>query len=221
MNIAHPIDMTTWPRREHFEHYLDRVPCTYAVTVDIDVTEMVTALRESGRKTYIAQVWALATVVNAHDEFRMTLTDERTPATWDVLHPAFTVFNPQRETFACVWAAFDQDFTRFHDSAAHLLERYKSATTFFPQGDMPANTFDVSSLPWTQFTSFSLQIDAGWDHLVPIFTLGRYFERDSRMFLPLAIQMHHAAADGFHTARLIEDLRALVGEPTWLNSPFD
>ena len=217
MNVAHPIDMVSWPRREHFEHYLDRVPCTYALTVDIDVTEMVAALSRSRWKTYIAQVWALASVVNAHDEFRMTLTEERAPATWDVLHPAFTVFNHERETFACVWVEFDRDFESFHDAAAPLLERHKSAATFFPQGDLPANTFDVSSLPWTHFTGFSLQIDAAWDHLAPIFTLGRQLDRDGRTFLPLAIQMHHAAADGFHTARLIDEFTALVGDPTWLS----
>lgn len=218
MNVAHPIDLATWPRREHFEHYRDRVPCTYAVTVEVDVTRMVAALRDSERKTYIAQVWALASIVNRHAEFRMTLTDDGEPAIWDMLHPAFTVFNPERETFACVWSAFDSDFGRFHDAAAPLLEIHRSATSFSPQGDAPANTFDVSSLPWTQFTGFSLQIDGGSNHLLPIFTLGRYIERDGRTFLPLAIQMHHAAADGFHTARLVDEFTDLVGDPTWLTS---
>lgn len=218
MNTAHPIDLATWPRREHFEHYRDRVPCTYAVTVEVDVTDMVVALRDSERKTYIAQVWALASIVNRHAEFRMTLTDDGEPAVWDVLHPAFTVFNPERETFACVWSAFDSDFARFHDAAAPLLETHRTATSFFPQGDAPSNIFDVSSLPWTQFTGFALQIDGGSNHLLPIFTLGRYFERDGRTFLPLAIQMHHAAADGFHTARLVEEFTALVGDPTWITS---
>lgn len=137
MNVAHPIDLATWPRREHFEHYRKRVPCTYAITVDVDVTDMVAALRDSGRKTYIAQVWALASIVNRHAEFRMTITDDGEPAVWDVLHPAFTVFNPERETFACVWSAFDSDFARFHDAAAPLLEMHRSATSFFPKGICP------------------------------------------------------------------------------------
>ncbi|MGA4858610.1 type A chloramphenicol O-acetyltransferase [Streptomyces koyangensis] len=211
-----PIDLDTWPRRQHFDHYRRRVPCTYAMTVEVDVTTFAAALRRSPRKSYLAQVWALATVVNRHEEFRMCLTDSGDPAVWPVVHPAFTVFNPERETFACVWAPYDPDFGTFHDTAAPLLAEHSRATDFFPQGDPPPNTFDVSSLPWASFTGFTLDIRDGWDHLAPIFTLGRYTEREARLLLPLSVQIHHAAADGFHTARLTNDLQTLLAAPTWL-----
>ncbi|MGW4372586.1 type A chloramphenicol O-acetyltransferase [Streptomyces albidoflavus] len=211
-----PIDLDTWPRRQHFDHYRRRVPCTYAMTVEVDVTTFAAALRRSPRKSYLAQVWALATVVNRHEEFRMCLTDSGDPAVWPVVHPAFTVFNPERETFACVWAPYDPDFGTFHDTAAPLLAEHSRATDFFPQGDPPPNTFDVSSLPWASFTGFTLNIRDGWDHLAPIFTLGRYTEREARLLLPLSVQIHHAAADGFHTARLTNDLQTLLAAPTWL-----
>jgi chloramphenicol O-acetyltransferase type A len=218
MEQPHPLDLTTWPRAEHFAHYLRTVPCTYALTVDIDVTPFVVALRAAGRKTYAAQIWAIATVVNRHPEFRMTLTDAGNPAVWPVSHPSFTVFNPERETFASVWAPYDPDFARFHDTVVALLVAHRSATTMFPQGDTPANSFDVSSVPWTSFTGFTLQIDGGSQHLAPIFTLGRYVERDGRTWMPLAVQIHHAAADGFHTARLVEELRELFRDPVWVGA---
>lgn len=211
-----PVDLDTWPRRQHFAHYRRRVPCTYAMTVEVDVTAFAEALRRSPRKSYLAQVWALATVVNRRDEFRMCLTASGDPAVWPVVHPAFTVFNPERETFACVWAPYDPDFGAFHDAAAPLLAEHSRATGFFPQGEPPPNAFDVSSLPWASFTGFNLNIRDGWDHLAPIFTLGRYTERDGRLLLPLAVQIHHAAADGFHTARLVDELQTLVADPAWL-----
>jgi chloramphenicol O-acetyltransferase type A len=148
----------------------------------------------------------------------MTLTDAGNPAVWPVSHPSFTVFNPERETFASVWAPYDPDFARFHDTVVALLVAHRSATTMFPQGDTPANSFDVSSVPWTSFTGFTLQIDGGSQHLAPIFTLGRYVERDGRTWMPLAVQIHHAAADGFHTARLVEELRELFRDPVWVGA---
>jgi chloramphenicol O-acetyltransferase type A len=216
MDAPAPIDLDTWPRRQHFEHYRRLVPCTYSMTVELDATAFVAALRHSRRKTYIAQVWALSTVVNRHDEFKMCLTASGEPAVWPVVHPAFTVFNPERETFACVWAPYDPDFDIFHDVAAALLAEHSRATEFFPQGAPPANTFDVSSLPWASFTGFNLNIGNNWDHFAPIFTLGRYTERDGRVLLPLAVQVHHAAADGFHSARLVNELQAVVADTTWL-----
>ena len=74
----------------------------------------------------------------------------------------------------------------------------------------------MSSLPWTSFTGFTLNIDGGGRHLAPIFTLGRYVERDGRTLLPVALQIHHAAADGFHASRLLNELGALLNDPSWL-----
>ncbi|WP_144765738.1 CatA-like O-acetyltransferase [Curtobacterium sp. 9128] len=211
-----PIDLATWPRREHFEHYRDVVPCTYAATVDVDVTAFVRALREHGRKTYPAQIWALATAVNRHPEFRMTLLPDRSPAVWDVVHPGFTVFNPDRETFSAVWVPYDPDFDAFHAAVTEALVTHRGATAMFPGPPAPPNAFDVSSLPRTTFSGFTIQVGDGWDHLLPIFTIGRHHERDGRTLMPLAVQVHHAAADGFHTSRLISDVEQLLAEPSWL-----
>jgi chloramphenicol O-acetyltransferase type A len=217
MTTPEPIDLSTWTRRETFEYYREQVPCTYAITVEVDVTDLVSAVRRTGRRTYLAQIWAIANAVNRHREFRMALTDAGAPATWPVVHPAFTVFNAARETFAAVWSPCDQDFAAFHDRAAEVLADAASATTMVPQGELPPDVFDVSSLPWTSFTGFSLQIDGGTRHLLPIFTIGRHVERDRRTLMPLAVQVHHASADGFHTARLVGDIRDLMADPSWLS----
>ena len=29
------IDIASWPRREYFEHYMNAVPCTYSMTVEV------------------------------------------------------------------------------------------------------------------------------------------------------------------------------------------
>jgi chloramphenicol O-acetyltransferase type A len=211
-----PIDLASWPRRELFEHYRLRTPCTYSLTVELDVTELVSALRDSRCKTYATQIWAIASVVNRHEEFRLTLDDRGEPATWPVVHPMFTVFNAARETFAAVWTPFDPDFASFHDRAAELLAEHSRATALFPQGEPPPDAFDISSLPWTSFTGMNLNIANAWEHYLPIITLGRYAVRDGRTYLPLALQMNHAAADGFHTGRLVQELQELVRAPDWV-----
>lgn len=216
MDAPIPIDLAAWPRAEHFTHYLRTVPCTYAMTVEVDVTAFVGAVRAAGRRAYLTQVWALASVVNRHDEFRMTLTDDGAPATWPRVDPSFTVLDAARETFASLWVPFDPDPGAFHDAAARVVAAHAGSTRMFPQGSRPPHTFDVSSLPWTSFTGFTLDVGGPSGHLAPIFTLGRYVEREGRLLLPLAVQVHHAAADGFHTARLVEELRELLGDPSWV-----
>ena len=63
------IDRETWPRREYFEHYFGAVPCTYSMTVKLDITPIL----ESGRKLYPSLLYYLTTIVNRHAEFRRQL----------------------------------------------------------------------------------------------------------------------------------------------------
>ena len=35
-----PISLDGWQRREHYEHYLSHVPCTYSMTTKVDITRL-------------------------------------------------------------------------------------------------------------------------------------------------------------------------------------
>ncbi|SDQ61024.1 chloramphenicol O-acetyltransferase type A [Curtobacterium sp. UNCCL20] len=216
MTELRAIDVDQWPRREHFAHYRERVQCTFEVTVDLDVTAFVAAVRASDAKTYASQIWAIATVVNRHPEFRMQLRGDGSPAVWDVVHPMVTVFHPETETFSALVLPFDEDFRWFHDAALATMEQYRDDVRMFPQDDRPRNVFDVSTLPRTSFTGFALHVRDGYDHLMPIITLGGYRTVGDRTVVPVAMQVNHAAADGFHASRLLDELEALFAEPTWL-----
>jgi len=76
--------------------------------------------------------------------------------------------------------------------------------------DTPANTFSVSMIPWASFEGFNLNLQNGYDYLPPIFTMGRFYEENGRVLLPLAVQVHHAVCDGFHLCRLVNELQDLL-----------
>ena len=48
--------------------------------------------------------------------------------------------------------------------------------------------------------------------LLPIFTMGKYFERDGKRLLPLAIQVHHAVCDGYHVGVFVEKLQGYIDQ---------
>ena len=78
----------------------------------------------------------------------------------------------------------------------------------------PPSVLDDPALVQVWGPRFSAYVVAAVD--LPIFTLGRYLERDGRTLLPLAVQIHPSAADGFHTARLVRDLEELFADPSWV-----
>lgn len=197
----HLIDTETWPRREHYRHYMEDVRCGYSLTVNLDISRL------AGQKLYPAMLWLLTRSVNAFAQFRTVLTPDG-PGVYDDMHPSYTLFNRQRETFCSVWTAFDPQYPAFLQAYAADVRQYASSGALFPKPQQPANTFDVSMLPWVQFSSFNLNLFGGEGHLLPIFTLGKFFTQGEKRLLPLAVQVHHAVCDGYHVGRFLEHLQA-------------
>ena len=46
------IDKENWSRKEYFEHYFTNVPCTYSMTVKLDVTKIIKAKKSYTRLCY-------------------------------------------------------------------------------------------------------------------------------------------------------------------------
>lgn len=211
-----PIDRAAWARAEHYDHYMHTARCMHSTVVNIDVTALRQALKRRGLRAYPAQIWMLAAAVNRHAEFRMARDGSGAPGVWSFCHPSFTVLNRETETFSCLWTPWEEEFSAFYQSAVEVMDT-RATGRIFPQGDMPDNLFDISSLPWVEFTSFHLSLYTEGTHLAPIFTLGKYVQQGDRLLLPLAIQIHHAACDGLHLGRFVETLQELAeGCEGWL-----
>ena len=74
----------------------------------------------------------------------------------------------------------------------------------------PANTFPVSMIPWASFSGFNLNLQKGYDYLLPIFTMGKFYQENGKTLLPLAVQVHHGVCDGFHLCRFVTELQDLL-----------
>ena len=206
-----PIDRETWPRREYFDHYVTRNPCTYSMTVPLDVTN----IKKRGLRLYPALLYALATVVNRHQEFRYSLRQGQL-GVYDRLEPSYAVFHREDETFSLLWTPYDPDYPAFLAAYEADLAQYGDNRGLWGKPEPPENCFDVSMLPWAAFEGFNLNLQQCYDYLRPIFTLGRFEEWEGRYTLPLAVQVHHGVCDGYHTCRLVQEVQevidALTGE---------
>ena len=65
-------------------------------------------------------------------------------------------------------------------------------------------------IPWTSFEGFNLNLQKGYDYLLPVFTMGKFYEENGRRFLPSSVQVHHAVCDGFHLCRFLRELQDLI-----------
>lgn len=213
----HYIKKEHWARTPYFEHYFNQIRCTFSMTADIEIGLLRTELKRKGYKLYPALIYMLATVVNRHPEFRTCFDGEGRLGVWESMSPGFTIFHDANQTFSSIWAPYSADFAAFHEKYLSQTERFKHAGTLFPDPGAPPNTFPVSSIPWVSFTGFNLNIHSDGTYLLPIFTIGKYAERDKKVELPLAVQLHHTVCDGYHAGLLFAELQDMAdGCAEWL-----
>lgn len=202
------VDMKNWSRKEHFEHYVSNIPCTYSMTVKLDITQ----IKRRQQKLYPTMIYYIATIVNRHPEFRTAINEKDEVVIFDEIHPSYTVFHKNTETFSTIWTEYDSDYETFCASYEQDILEYGNREGLFVKANIPENNFPVSMIPWTTFEGFHLNLQKGYHYLLPIFTMGKYYEENSTFLLPLAIQVHHAVCDGFHLCRFVNELQELINQ---------
>ena len=155
-------------------------------------------------------LYYLTTIVNRHVEFRIAFNKDNELGVYDEMLPCYTIFHKDTETFSNLWTVYCKDYEEFYKMYENDLRQYGNQKGMFGKPDVPDNCFTVSMIPWVSFEGFNLNLQKGYDYLLPIFTMGKYYEENGRILLPLAIQVHHAVCDGFHVCRFINELQELI-----------
>lgn len=203
------IDILTWSRKEAYNHYLKDVPCTYSMTVNLDITAFIKTVKQRKLKFFPVMLYGITHTVNHHEEFRMDFDEMKCLGYYSYLNPCYTVFHSENETFTDVWTEYSSDLDVFIENYNADMLKYQN--NFAHSKPLVSNNlFNVSCIPWSSFTGFNLNLQKGYDYFPPIFTVGKYFLNGSKTLLPLAIQVHHAICDGFHLSRFINDLQKWI-----------
>lgn len=206
------INIKNWKRKPYFDHYFNKIPCTYSITVNIDISEIIRFKTEQGTKLYPLLIYIISKAVNCYDEFRTDINKNGEVGIWETLYPCYTVFHKESETFSNIWTEWDNNLNVFLSHYNQDISLYGNNLEIDAKPQTPQNVFPISSLPWTTFTGFNLNLKPDTGYLLPIFTFGKYFKQEDRFYIPLSIQVHHAVCDGFHVSRLINKIQEVCSE---------
>ncbi|EPS6768070.1 type A chloramphenicol O-acetyltransferase [Enterobacter kobei] len=200
------VDLSRWARKEHFEVFQGFAQSTFNQTVLVDITVLLSHIKNVGWKFYPTIIFLVAKVVNRHPEFRMAMKDNEL-VIWNEIHPNYTIFHNETETFSSLWSHYDGDIQHFQKTYSEDMARYGDNLAYWPKEESRENIFFISGIPWVSFTSFSVSVANMKNFFAPMFTLGKYYEQEGRVLLPLAVQVHHSVCDGFHVARFFNELQ--------------
>ena len=207
------IDLATWPRKAVFEFYRDFDYPQINICVDIDVTSTLRYLEVQNLSKFKTILWAISHVANSIDEFKYRIR-KGDVILHDRVHPSFTVLTPDN-LFAFCYAEYARDIRIFFERAEKGIQECRVNPSLEDEPGQDDLLF-VSCLPWIHFTSISHPIKLDADDSIPRISWGSFIDDKEKTVMPLAVQVHHGLADGYHLGNFFNNIQELLNDPTKL-----
>lgn len=201
------IDFDSWKRKEIFYYFSAMAPTGYSLTAEVDITNILAAVKKHGMKFFPAYLWLVTKCLNEQDEFKIAKV-EGVIGKFDMLTPMYTAFHDDK-TFSLMWTAFDDIFRVFHDNYLADKANYGENCGILSKKDElpPPNCYTVSCIPWVNFESFCVHTYENKSYYFPSVEAGKYYEKDGKIKMKLSLTCHHATTDGYHVSEFLKSFQ--------------
>jgi len=190
------IDLNTWNRKQHFNHFSGLVDSSFAVTVPFNVTKAYQFSKQNNISFFAKYLHDCMKAINAVENLRYRIIDNKIVA-YDVIHASPTLMRADK-TFGFSFIDFDDDLQVFIKNFEAEKKRIQNSTDLFP----PKNSIDCiycSAMPWLHFVAHKEPF-SGENDSVPKVAFSKVERIDNALMMNVAINVNHALVDGYHVA---------------------
>jgi chloramphenicol O-acetyltransferase type A len=195
------VDLKKWRRREHFRMFRHYQQPFFSVTVEVDVTALWKRCRAPDSPPFfLTSLFFMLRAINAVEAFRLRL---RTRGVWlhDRVAVGTTLLRPDH-TFGFARAEPDRTLEQFIAEGEAAIARAKRRKTLAPQRAHEDDVVYHSTLPWFRFTSFTNALRRR--DSIPRIVFGKCSKDGRAIWMPVAVEVHHALVDGLDVARFLD-----------------
>ena len=109
------IDMTTYPRKDHFDHFRNMEYPFVTMTVQVDISDWIKRLKKAGYPFFLCFQYAVARAANSVPQFRQRIEDDGI-IEYSYCNPSYTVALPD-DTYRYCMVNTDQPLNAYLEEA--------------------------------------------------------------------------------------------------------
>jgi chloramphenicol O-acetyltransferase type A len=208
------IDLTTWPRKKHFEVFNSFDYPHFNLCANVDISSLYSLAKAKSKSLHTTLVYVISRTVNDYPEFRWRIRKDKV-VEHDIVHPSASILTSD-DLFSFCTMRFYQSFAEFYPNAEATIANTKQHPTLEDEPGQDDLLF-LTSIPWVSFTGIMHPIHMHPVDSVPRFAWGKFYKEHDRIMLPLSVQVHHALMDGYHAGRYFQKLQEYLDAPeSWL-----
>ena len=209
------IDMSTYPRLDHFNHFLAMEhPCA-SVTVQVDITDFVPKLKAAGYPFFLSFQYAAVQAANRIPEFRQRFLKGMI-LEYDFCNPSYTVALPDGTYRYCLVNA-NQPFAQYLEEGRIKQAAALESEHLKEDDDDILSLLFVSCVPWLNYTEAMMPYPDNHFNIPNICWGGYKTEKylcleegkvteKVKISIPVTLLVNHALIDGFHIGQFYKNL---------------
>ena len=199
------LNIESWNRKEHFNHFRTLADPTFGIVADVDVTKCYKSAKVNTQSFFVRYLHACMIAINTIDNFKYRIEADKV-AIYDVINVSATIARPDT-TFGFSYIEFSESFDVFNTNYKKEKERILNSTNLFPP-KYSLGCIHGSALPWVSFTGHKEPKSGNKDDSVPQLSFGKIKEENNKILMSVAINANHALVDGFHIGQFFNKFQA-------------
>lgn len=204
------IDLSNYPRKEHFEFFGQFDEPFFGVTVDVECGKAMQYCKEESISFYQFYTFQILKSINEVPELRHRLIDGEI-FDMEEIHVSSTVLREDK-TFGFSKILYKNSFVEFAKGMKEETQRVKNSAGLNLIPDQ-RDVIHYTAAPWLNFTSISHARHFKFKDTIPKLAVGKAIEKVGNCMLPVSIHAHHALVDGYHLSLFYEKLSQFLGKP--------
>jgi len=195
------LDIETWNRKQHFDHFRKLSDPYFAVVVEVDVTEAYGYAKKTDIPFFALYLHACMKAINSVENLRYRIREDKV-VIHDAIHASATISRADN-TFGCTFIYFDKNFDVFLANFKKEKQRVLTTTDLFPADDTD-DCIHCSALPWLNFSSHKEPFSGIKDDSVPKVAFGKFSKKENGLMMPVSIAVNHSLVDGYHLGQFFK-----------------
>ena len=194
------IDINTWNRKQHYEHFSTLLDPYFAVTIPFDVTNALAFSKTNNVSFFARYLHDCMKAINDVENLKYRIVDNEI-VEYDVIHASPTLMRSDN-TFGFSFIEFNEDLEIFIKNLNKEKARIESSQDLYP----PKNSLDCihcSAMPWLNFTGHKEPVSKTKDS-VPKLSFSKAVKQNGVLQMNVSIAVNHALVDGFHISLFAE-----------------
>lgn len=195
------IDLNTWKRKQHYDHFRTLKDPYFAVTFPVDVSKAYKFAKMHAISFFGKYLHDCMKAINEVDELKLRIKDNQV-VKFETINASATLMR-SNQTFGFSYIEFDSDLDQFLGHLISEKNRIETTGALFPlRNDLMC--IHCSAMPWINFSGHKEPVSGVLDSVPKLAFSKIVKENDGKLRMNVSINVNHALVDGYHIGLFAE-----------------